>query len=202
MNIRNTCAAAVLALGLGTGVAAQQAAAVGAQPVPTGDGKDVTLTGCVVKGEGGYVLSTVGEGITVQSSRTTVGTTGSTTTTTTTTTTPATPVIPPANQRFLYWLDDDDNQLEKHAGQRVEVRGDIEGDIERGEIEVERENNMIELEIKAKGEKITVKLPDTPATNSGAVGTSGMVTDEPKDIPFKVRKFDVESVKVVGGSCM
>jgi hypothetical protein len=201
MCIRYICAIAALALGLGSGVAAQQTAAVGGQPVPTGDDKEVTLTGCVVKGEGGYVLSTVGEGFTVQSSRTTVGTTGTTTTTTTTTTTAATPVIPPPNQRFLYWLDDDDDEVAKHAGQRVEVTGEIEGDIERGEIEVERENNMIELEIKAKGEKITVKLPDTPATNT-AVGTSGIVTDEPKDIPFKVRKFDVKSVKVVAGSCM
>ncbi|HJR59057.1 MAG TPA: hypothetical protein VJ813_06665 [Vicinamibacterales bacterium] len=199
MNIRYMCAAAALALGLGSGVAAQQAA-VGGQPVPTGDDKEVTLTGCVVKGDGGYVLSTVGEGVTVQSSRTTVGTSGATTTTTTTTTTPATPVIPAPEQRFLYWLDDGD-ELEKHAGHRVEVTGEIEGEIERGEIEVERENNMIELEIKAKGEKITVKLPDTPAANNAAVGTSGIVTDEPKDIPFKVRKFDVKSVKVVAGAC-
>ena len=200
MSFRKTCMAAALSLGLGTVVAAQQAA-VGATPVPTGDDKEVMITGCVIKGDDGYVLSTVGEAVTVQTSRTTVGTSGTTTTTTTTTTTP-TPVVPPAGQRYIYWLDDDDNLLEKHAGQRVEVRGEIEGEIERGEIEIERENNMIELEIKAKGEKITVKLPDTPAANATAVGTSGAVTDEPRDIPFKVRKFDVESVKSIASSCM
>lgn len=198
MSLRNACMACALALGLGSTVAAQQAA-VGATPVPTGDDKEVMITGCVIKGDNGYVLSTVGEAVTVQTSRTTVGTSG-TTTTTTTTTTPATPVVPPAGQRFIYWLDDDDDLLEKHAGQRVEVRGKIEGDIERGEIEVERENNMIELEIKAKGEKITVKLPDTPAANT-AVGTSGTVTDEPRDIPFMVRKFDVKSVKLIAAGC-
>lgn len=200
MKFQGFCVASAFALGL-SGTAAAQQAAVGATPVPTGDADDVVITGCVIKGDDGYVLSTVGEAVTVQRSRTTVGTSG-TTTTTTTTTTPAKPVIPVEGQRYIYWLDDDDDLLEKHAGQRVEVIGDIEGDIERGEIEVERENNMIELEIKAKGETITVKLPDTPATNNTAVGTSGMVTDEPRDIPFKVRKFDVESVKMIASSCM
>jgi hypothetical protein len=199
MKIRYACGAALMALGLSSAVTAQQAAAVGAQPVPEGERKNVTLMGCVVKGEGGYVLSTVGEGFTVESSRTTIGTSGTTTTTTTRTTTPATPVIPAPDQRFIYWLDDDDDELENHVGQRVEVTGDIEGDIERGEIEIERENDMIELEIKAKGKKITVKLPDTPANT--AVGTSGTVTDRPQDFPFKVRKFDVKAVKMIASSC-
>ena len=200
MRFRNGCVAFLFALGLGSAVTAQQAA-VGTAPVPTGDDKEVMITGCVIKGDDGFVLSSVGEAVTVQTSRTTIGTSG-TTTTTTSTTTPATPVIPPEGQRYIYWLDDDDDLLERHAGQRVEVKGEIEGDIERGEIEVERENDMIELEIKAKGEKITVKLPDTPAAKDTAVGTSGRVTDEPKDIPFKVRKFDVKSVKAVASSCM
>jgi hypothetical protein len=195
----NTCAALALALGLGTTVAAQQAA-VGTSAVPVGNDKEVQITGCVVKGDDGYVVSSIGEAVTVQTSRTTVGTSG-TTTTTTTTTTPATPIIPAADQRVIYWLDDDDDLIQEHAGQRVEVIGKIEGDIDRGEIEIERENDMIELEIKAKGEKITVKLPDTPAANATPTGTSG-VTDEPKDIPFKVRKFDVKSVKMLASTCM
>jgi hypothetical protein len=200
MKLTYTSAAFALAIGLGSSVAAQQAA-VGTTAVPTGEGKEVAITGCVIKGDDGYVLSSVGEAVTVQTSRTTVGTSG-TTTTTTTTTTPASPVIPSADQRFIYWLDDDDNLIEEHAGQRVEVIGKIEGDIDRGEIEIERENNMIELEIKAKGEKITVKLPDTPATNATATGTSGVVTDHPQDIPFKVRKFDVKKVKTLASNCM
>lgn len=201
MRFRNMCVVAAAALMLGNTAAAQQAA-VGATPVPTGDDNEVTITGCVVKGDNGYVLSTVGEAVTVQTSRSVTGASGATTTTTTTTTTPAAPVIPPAGQRIIYWLDDDDDLLEKHAGQRVEVRGKIEGDIDEGEIEFERENNMIELEIEAKGEKITVKLPDTPAAKDAAVGTSGRVTDEPKTVPFKVRKFDVKAVKALATSCM
>ncbi len=200
MKLVNIFGSAALALVIGGQVAAQQAA-VGATPVPTGDGNEVAITGCVVKGDDGFVLSSIGEAVTVQTSRTTVGTTG-TTTTTTTTTTPASPAIPASGQRYIYWLDDDDDLLEKHAGQRVEVTGKIEGDIDRGEIEIERENDIIELEIKAKGEKITVKLPDTPAANATATGTSGTVTDRPQDIPFKVRKFDVKNVKMLASSCM
>ena len=200
MKLTSTSAAFAFALGLGSSVAAQQAA-VGTAPVPTGDDKEVAITGCVVKGDNGYVLSSIGEAVTVQTTRTTVGSSG-TVTSTTTTRTPAAPVIPPSDQRFIYWLDDDDNLIEEHAGQRVEVIGKLEGDIDRGEIEVERENNMIELEIKAKREKITVKLPDTPEANATPTGTSGMVTDKPKDIPFKVRKFDVKKVKTLAATCM
>jgi hypothetical protein len=199
MHLRNIAAAGALALGLGSAVAAQSAA-VGVAPTRTDD-KEVTLTGCVVKGDGGYVLSGIGPGFTIETTRTTVGAAGSTTTTTTTSATPGSPVIPSPERRVIYWLDDDDD-LEEHAGRRVEVRGEIEGDIDAGEIEVEREDGMIELEIKAKGETITVKLPETAASNPTAVGTSGTVTDRPQDVPFFVRKVDVKSVKRLADSCM
>lgn len=198
MQLRNICTAGALALALGS-VAAAQSAAVGVSPVRSDD-KEITLIGCVVKGDGGYVLSGIGPGFTLETTRTTVGTAGSTTTTTTTTATPGSPVVPSPERRIIYWLDDDDD-LEEHAGRRVEVRGEIEGDIDAGEIEVEREDGMIELEIKAKGETVTVKLPDTPATNPAAVGTSGRVTDRPQDIPFFVRKVDVKSVKRLADTC-
>ena len=197
MHLRNIAAAGALALGLSSVVAAQSAA-VGVTPTRTDD-KDITLVGCVVKGDGGYVLSGIGPGFTVESTRTTVSG-NSTTTTTTTTSAPGSAAIPSPEKRIIYWLDDDDD-LEDHAGRRVEVRGEIEGDVDAGEIEIERENGMIELEIKAKGDKVTVKLPDTAATNPSAVGTSGGVTDRPQDVPFFVRKVDVKSVKRLADSC-
>jgi hypothetical protein len=147
------------------------------------------------------VLSGIGPGFTIETTRTTVGTASSTTTTTRTSATPGSAVIPSPEKRIIYWLDDDDD-LEEHAGRRVEVRGEIEGDIDAGEIEVEREDGMIELEIKARGETITVKLPDTAAINPGVVGTSGgTVSDRPQDIPFFVRKVDVKSVKRLADTC-
>lgn len=195
MHLRHIGSAGALAVALASGVAAQSAA-VGVSPVRT-DGNELTLVGCVVKGDGGYVLSGIGPGFTMETTRTTVGTAGTTSTTTTTTTTPGSPVVPPPERRIIYWLDDDDD-LEDHAGRRVELKGKIEGDIDAGEIEIERENGMIELEIKAKGDRITVKLPESAA----AVGTSGTVSDRPTDIPFFVRKVDVKSIKRLADSCL
>jgi hypothetical protein len=171
------------------------AASGSAAQLSAGQNEKVTLTGCAVKGDGdgdGFLLANAVE----QTTRTTTtpDAAGSTVSSTTT------KELKPA--RILYWLDDDDDEVEKLMGQLVEVTGEVEGDVKRGEIEVERENGMIELEIKAKGEKITVKLPDTPAANATATGTSGTVTDRPKDIPFKVRKFDVKKVKTLAATCM
>ena len=150
----------------------------------------VTLTGCAVRGNGdgdGFLLANAIE----RTTRTTVtpGTTGSTISSTTTN------EMKPA--RMLYWLDDDDDVVEKMMGQLVEITGEIEGDVKRGEIEVERENGMIELEIKADGRKANVKLPDVPS----AIGTSGSVKDREMELPYTVRKLDVMSAKSIAGSC-
>ena len=99
--------------------------------------------------------------------------------------------------RVLYWLDDDDDEVEKLMGQLVEITGKVEGDIKRGEIEVERENGMIELEIKAGDRKANVKLADVPA----AIGTAGAVKDRETELPYVVRKLDVKSAKSVASSC-
>lgn len=184
-----TFAVAAFAAAFTVTAAAQQVVGTGQIVAP---GSDVTLTGCVVKGEGGFVLSQIDEELKLEMSVTTPGTTAA----------PAPAKTVTSVPRILYWLDDDDDLLEKHAGHRVEIKGEIEGDIDAGEIEIEREQGMIELEIEAKGEKVTVKLPDTAATNATAVATTGtLVTDSPKEVPFKVRKLDVESVKMLSASC-
>ena len=81
--------------------------------------------------------------------------------------------------RILDWLDDDDDEVAKLMGQLVEVTGEVEGDVKRGEIEVERENGMIELEIKADGRKANVKVADVPS----AIGTAGSVKDREVELP-------------------
>jgi hypothetical protein len=150
----------------------------------------VTLTGCAVKGNGdgdGFLLANAIE----QTTRTTVtpGATGAAVSSTTTN------EMKPA--RMLYWLDDDDDVVEPLMGQLVEVTGEIEGDVKRGEIEVERENGMIELEIKADGRKANVKLPDVPS----AVGSERSVRDREVELPYTVRKLDVKSAKSIAGTC-
>ena len=151
----------------------------------------VTLTGCAVKGDGdgdGFLLANSVE----QTTRTTTTPTsaGSTVSSTATTT-----EMKPA--RILYWLDDDDDEVAKLMGQLIEVTGEVEGDVKRGEIEVERENGMIELEIKADGRKANVKLADVPS----AIGTAGSVKDREAELPYVVRKLDVKSAKSIAPSC-
>jgi hypothetical protein len=174
--------AATIALGL-TAVtlsAAPQYAAAPARQAP-GEKKDVTITGCVVKGEGGYVLTNVAEETVAAAVAGGMPSTPQ----------PAGTVLP---GRVLYWLSDDDD-LAEHAGHKVAVTGDIKGDIEKGQISAERENGLIELEFKIDGDrKVTVKVPEVSAT----VGTSGAVGDKEVDLPYIVRRIDVDSVKVVG----
>lgn len=172
-------AAIAFASGLSaTSVAAQSAATA----PPQQDKKDVTITGCVVKGDGGYVLSDV-------SPANTAAAAGA----------PSTPeaagtVMP---GRVFYWLKND-KDLAEHAGHKVEVSGEIEGDIEKGSISAEREGGMVELEFKIEGDKkVTVKVPDVPP----AVGTAGAVGDKERTFAYVVRTIDVDSVKMISGSC-
>ena len=94
-------------------------------------------------------------------------------------------------------IDDDDDVVQKFAGQMVEVTGEIEGDVKTGEIKAERENGMIELEIDAAGRKATVKVPDVPS----AIGSSNAVSDREKEIPYFVQKLDVKTARSVASSC-
>jgi hypothetical protein len=178
----------VAALGLAVGVhvasAASQSVAT-ATPQPSGnDKKDVTITGCVVKGDGGYVLTNVSE----ENAAAAVAAG-----------TPSSPQPPGTVMpgRVLYWLDDD-HHLRDHAGQKVEVRGELKGDIGRGKISAEREGGLVELEFKVPGEKkVTVMVPRVPPT----IGTSGSVGDQERDIAYIVRKIDVDSVKTIMSTC-
>ena len=174
-------AAVGLALGLHAAVAASQTATALARP--SEHKKDVTITGCVVKGDGGYVLTNVAEATTEAALAGGL---------------PDTPQPPGTVMpgRVLYWVDNDD--LEKHAGQKVEVRGELEREITTGKVSAEREGGLVELEFKVDGEKkVTVRVPNVPA----AVGTSGAVGDKERDFPYIVRKIDVDKVKMIMSTC-
>ena len=104
---------------------------------------------------------------------------------------------PATRARVLYWLDDDDDEVQAMMGQLVEITGDVGDDVKRGEIKVEREKDMVKLEINAAGRKATVKLAETPAAISAE--TSGKDRDE--KLSYVVRKLDVKSAKIVAASC-
>ena len=166
----------LLVAGLSVPLIAQEPVAV------TADRDDkVTVLGCVIKGDGGYVLANLDDSWPSPA--------GS----------PATTIASASNVagRTFYWLTDDDD-LEKYAGQRVEVSGKLDNEIDKGKISVEREDGMIEIEFDAERErKVKVKVPEVPAT----VGTSGRVSDREKTYRVAIRKIDVKSVKVLASTC-
>ena len=172
-------------------LAAGLAAALPAFVPAASAAEKVTITGCAVKGDGdgdGFLLANAVE----RTTRTTTAPSVSGTPTTSTSTTTEMRAT-----RILYWLDDDDDVLDKLIGQQVEVVGEVEGDVERGQIEIERENGMVELEIKGDGRKATVKLPDVPS----AVGTAGSVGDREIELQYVVRKLDVQSARGLSTAC-
>ncbi len=165
--------AAGLAIALSAGLAAQAPVV----PQAAGDSADrqVTLTGCVVKGDKGYVLADASEQIVNGGSR----------------------MAPdPFHSRTLYWLDED-GELKEHVGNRVEVTGKTKGKLEKGEVEVERKDEGTQLEFKANGEKVKVIVPDSDAV----AGTSGSVPNKGNDYNIVVLNIDVKSVKKIADTC-
>ncbi len=93
-------------------------------------------------------------------------------------------------QRIFYWLDDEDD-LSKYAGQRVEIEGDLE-DFEEGEIEIERDGTFAEIRLELDGDEDEARVP------LSWLGTH--VADHDLKAHFAARKIDVDEVRVLG-SC-
>lgn len=169
--------ATLFAVGLSAPVVAQQPVTVTANR-----GDNVTVEGCVIKGDGGYVLANLEDSWASSAA-------GSRASTVTSASNVA--------GRTFYWLTDDDD-LQKYAGQKVEVGGKLDNEIDKGKISVEREDGMIQIEFDAEGErKVKVKVPEVPTM----VGTAGTVSDREKTYRVAIRKIDVNSVKVLASTC-
>ena len=158
------------------------------------DDDDIVVTGCIVRGDDdeGLLLA---HALPVASGNTTgraVGTTGA---------------VRESGQT-LYWLEDldDDDELPNYVGRRVEIRGELEGDVETGEMEIERDGDWVNVEIKSDGKKVKSRLPLValiPANSATATGTTGAALPDDDEIELNVlvRKIDVKDVRVVSGSC-
>jgi hypothetical protein len=158
---------------------------------------EITLTGCVIKGDGGYVLSG-DQQLKVETTAVTPGTTAAPSLPTGVSDSRAMPPLPGA--RVLYWLKESDD-LKAHAGHQVEVKGKLGKDIDKGLIEVEVEKGMVELDFEFENRKVSVKVPHTTPA-AAPVGTTGVVpTEKAKDVPFTVRTVDVKSVKMLAATC-
>jgi hypothetical protein len=176
------------------------ALAPGRATVVHADGDDVALTGCVVQGNDdgdGYLLTNVLPASIDMSTREDrpAGTSGN---------------LPGASS-VIYLLDDMDksDDLSNYAGKRVEVTGEVEGDIKKGEMQIERDGDWVKMEIKAAGKKVTTRIPWVSlmpnTTDTNAVGTSGkshtLKEDQEIELNVNVRKLDVKGMKIVSGAC-
>jgi hypothetical protein len=141
----------------------------------------VKLTGCLVKGEdsdSGYLLvnAPLEPGTTRSENRSvtpgTVGTTGLVANT-------------------FYWLDNDDD-LKPHVGHRVEIEGDLKGDVKDGEMKIDRKDQWTEIEVKSDGREIEARIP-----NASIIGGS----DADRKIDVLVRRVDVEKVRMLDAAC-
>jgi hypothetical protein len=164
-SIRLSLASGAFALSLSTlGFAAQQ-------PSLVVDGDDVTIRGCV----GRAAASTPAQPFLIWSrsdimlSNVAAGT-----------------GQPGLTERVFYWLEDEDD-LSKHVGQMVEVKGDL-GNFKTGEVEIDREDEFTEIRLKLNGKSEKARVPTAwlgPNTREG-------------DFDIPSRKIDVDSVKVLG----
>jgi hypothetical protein len=157
---------------------------------------EITVTGCVIKGEdGGYVLTNVVPASIDVANRTATG---------------QSPAAPPtaANgaSRVIYWLEDleNDDDLPDYTGRRVEVRGELEGDVELGKMEIERDGDWVKIKLEKDGDDdIETRLPLAIFLSTDApVGTSGALEDdEDVELNVNVRRLDVKDARVVTGTC-
>ena len=178
MGVLKFLPAFAIAAGIATPATAQQARA--------GDSDDqVVITGCVVRsdhkmsGPRSLLVWSKGDvyldaaGIDIKRSERAVGTSGKT-------------------QPVFYWIDDEDD-FAKHVGTRVEIVGELDDDVDEGEIEVDHKDNFTEIEFEWDGKDVKARVPtawlgpDTPAKDS--------------DFDIAIRRVDVEKVTVVSPSC-
>ena len=144
--------------------------------------EQVKLNGCLIKAEGGgdgYLItnlpsepaaSTADRSVATSA----IGTSG-------------------AFSTVFYWLRNDDD-LKEHVGHRVEIEGELKGDIKEGEIKLDRKDNWTELEVKSGGDEMKAKVPN-------AYVFPDPTRDKDRKISVLVRKVDVDHVKMVSANC-
>ena len=143
--------------------------------------KRVKLSGCLIRGEGddGYLLANPPSEPYLnapdkQVTPSTLGTSGDYAT-------------------IFYWLERH-GDLKSHVGHRVEVEGDLRGDVKDGEITTDRKDNWTDITVKADGRTLKARVPNTsifPASNR----------EKERKSQILVRKVDVERVRMIAALC-
>jgi hypothetical protein len=170
---------------LGIGLLAAATVCVRAQMTPAvyaaGSDQKIKLNGCLVKGEkdDGYLITNLpsepGSAAADKSVTTSaIGTAGNFAT-------------------VFYWLGGSDD-LKKHVGHRVEVEGEVKGDLKEGEIKLDRKDNWTELEVKSDGHSMKAQVPNAYIFPDPS-------RDKDRKINAIVRKVDVDHVRMLAASC-
>jgi hypothetical protein len=97
----------------------------------------------------------------------------------------------PVAANVFYWLDKDDD-LKPHVGHRVEIEGNVNGDVKRGEIEIDRKDGWTEIEVKSAGREMKARVP-----NASVI--AGPHAD--REIDVLVRRVDVDKVRMLDAAC-
>jgi hypothetical protein len=146
-----------------------------------GPDEKIKLNGCLIKAEGddGYLITNLPSEPTSSTAdrnvaTSAIGTSG-------------------AFSTVFYWLRNDDD-LKKHVGHRVEIEGELKGDIKEGEIKLDRKDNWTELEVKSGGDAMKAKVPN-------AYIFPDPTRDKDRKISTLVRKVDVDQVKMLSANC-
>jgi hypothetical protein len=145
------------------------------------DDKLVTLSGCLIHGDNGYLMTNIPGEPAYQRADAgkiepgPVGTSGS-------------------GATIFYWLDDD-HDLAKHVGHQVEVQGELKGDVKPGEIKIDRKAKWTSVEIKSQGRTLKADVPE-----SLFVVSRRGVTDDDK-VNILVRRVDPKHVRMLGATC-
>ena len=93
----------------------------------------------------------------------------------------------------FYWLGDH-GALKDHVGHRVEIEGELKGDIKDGEIKIDRKDNWTELKVKSDGHEMKAEVPN-------AYVFPYSTPDKDRKISVLVRKVDVDHVKMISADC-
>lgn len=94
----------------------------------------------------------------------------------------------PIAGRVFYWLEDDED-LSRYRGQRVEVRGELE-DFEKGKVEIDRHDKYTKITLDLDGKKQEARVPN------GWLNPASAKHDE--EFQIVARRMDVKKVKVLG----
>src|SRR5438477_1540944 len=147
-----------------------------------GRDEEIKLTGCLIRGENGagYLLANAPSDPALfkaddhKVAPSAVGTTGGFAT-------------------VFYWLYGN-NDLNQHVGQRVEVEGDLQGDVRDGEIKTHRKDHWTEVEVKSAGRTMKARVPNASLM---------LASDHDKDNKggILVRRVNVDHVKMIGAGC-